>query len=86
MIDWKCIASRIYNKINEKNTIYHNIMNNINSKLSKVKYCNKNQKFRTYIDYSFFHSFLLGLCGTNPTLCGTTFIGNSENRNEISFV
>ena len=36
MIDWKCIASRIYNPINEKNTIYLNFMNNINQKLSKV--------------------------------------------------
>ena len=28
--DWKYIASRIYNKINEKNTIYLTFMNNIN--------------------------------------------------------
>ena len=43
VIDRKCIASRIYNQINEKNTIYLNFMNIINQKLSKVGLCNKKQ-------------------------------------------
>ena len=53
MIDWKCIiANRIYNQINVKYTIYLNFMNNMNQNLSKIGFCNINQKFRTYIDYN----------------------------------
>ena len=48
VIDWKCIASTIYNQINEKNTIYLNFMNNINQKLSNIRFCNRSQKFRTF--------------------------------------
>ena len=50
VIGLKCIASRIYNQINEKNTIYLNFMNNIKKKLSNIEFCNRNQKFRTFID------------------------------------
>ena len=32
--------------------IYLNFMNDINQKLSKVGFCNKNQKFSTFIDYN----------------------------------
>ena len=47
VIDWKSIASKIYNQINKKNTIYLNFMKNINQKLSKVGFCNINQKTAT---------------------------------------
>ena len=52
MVGLKCIASRVYNQINEKNKINLNFMNNIDQKLSTVGFCNKNQKFRTLRDYN----------------------------------
>ena len=45
MIGWKCIASRIYNQINEKNTIYLNFINNMNQKPAKLEFCSTKQMF-----------------------------------------
>ena len=44
-------VSNSNNLINEKNMIYLNFMNNINPKLSKVGFCNMNQKLFTFIEY-----------------------------------
>ena len=51
VIDWKCIAIRIYNQTNENNTVY--------LKLSKVGFCKKKSKdmcIHRFIERSTEHS------------------------------